>query len=208
MQALAVYTSYAWSVIRRRELNTFNLLGKLCRKMKLNVEDHHLRDLAWQWYSPIPAYTSVAGDVIPTLTKLRDRGYKLGIVSNTCIPGFVLDRHLDLHQLREFFPVRIYSSEFGVPKPNPRIFHEALGAVGVSASEAIFVGDRVKTDIAGARGVGMRTVLRQIASRSESPDAADFVIREISDLYQVLPQVTSAADLVDLPGMDELVYEG
>jgi FMN phosphatase YigB (HAD superfamily) len=81
--------------------------------------------------------------------------------------------------------------------------------MGVSASESIFVGDRVKTDIVGARGVGMRTVLRQLDTRWEDTDAADFVIRRISDLRQVLPQVSSAADPVDLPaGADELAYEG
>jgi HAD superfamily hydrolase (TIGR01509 family) len=208
MQALAVYSSYAWSVITRREFNTYHLLVKLSRKMKLQLEDHHLRDLAWRWYSPMPQYTTVADDVIPTLTKLRARGYKLALVSNTCIPGFVLDKHLDLHNLREFFPVRIYSSEFGVPKPNAKIFHEALNVLGVNASESIFVGDRVKTDIIGARGVGMRTVLRQIPTRWEDPGAADFVIRKISDLRQILPQVSSAAEPVDLPGVDELAYEG
>src|SRR5688572_31512130 len=57
IQALAVYTSYAWSAIRRRELNTFDLLAKLCRKMKLTLGEHQLRDLAWRWYSPIPTYT-------------------------------------------------------------------------------------------------------------------------------------------------------
>ena len=207
-QALAVYSSYVWSLIRRREFNTFDLLGKLCRKMKLNVEDHHLRDLAWRWYSPIPTYTTVADDVIPTLTKLRDRGYKLVLVSNTCIPGFVLDKHLDLHGLREFFPVRVYSSEFGYAKPDPRIFHEALNLAGVSASEAIFIGDRVKTDIIGARRVGMRTVLRQIPGKNESQDLPDFVIRKISDLHQILPQVTSTRTAVDMPGVDELAYEG
>ena len=208
MQALAVYSSYVWSVIRRREFNTFELLGKLCRRMKVDLGDEQLRDLAWRWYSPMPAYTTVADDVIPTLTKLRRRGYKLAIVSNTCIPGFVLDKHLDLHQLREFFPVRIYSSEFGVPKPNPSIFHEALNVMGVNASEAIFVGDRVKTDIIGARGVGMRTVLRQLDARWENPDAADFVIRKLSDLHQILPRFSAAADPVDLPAVDELAYEG
>ena len=208
MQAFAVYSSYAWSVITRREFNTYELLVKLSRKMKLQLEDQQLRDLAWRWYSPMPQYTTVAEDVIPTLTKLRSRGYKLGLVSNTCIPGFVLDQHLDLHQLREFFPVRVYSSEFGVPKPNPTIFHEALNLMGVSASESIFVGDRVKTDIVGARGVGMRTVLRQIESRWEDADAADYVIRKISDLRHVLPRVSSAPEPVDLPGVDELAYEG
>src|SRR5688572_10331353 len=71
MQALAVYSSYVWSLVRRREFNTFELLVRLSRKMKLKLEDHQLRYLAWRWYSPMPACTTVADDVIPTLTKLR-----------------------------------------------------------------------------------------------------------------------------------------
>ena len=47
----------------------------------------------------------------------------------------------------------------GTRKPDPRIFLRLLQDLGVQPDRAVFVGDRVGDDIAGARGVGMRAVL-------------------------------------------------
>lgn len=186
-QYSAVRWAYFWSKISRRDFNGFDLLCRLCRKMDLRLDQRSLRELAWQWYEPVTRYNTVADDVVPTLRKLRDRGLKLAIVSNTFIPGFSLDRHLDMHGLLEFFPVRIYSSEVGYRKPHPRIFQIALNALGVSPAHAIFVGDLVKTDIVGARRAGMVTVLRHPFANSRTHHVADHVVRKISEIHQMLP---------------------
>jgi len=204
-QYFAVHWSYLLSKLRRREFNSFDLLVRLCRKMNLTLDDATLRELAWQWYLPITNYSSVAADVVPTLRKLRDRGYKLGLVSNTFIPGFVLDKHMDLHGLLEFFTVRIYSSEVGYRKPHRRIFEIAMQSMGVRPAESLFVGDLVKADIVGAQGVGMRAVLRQPFATSAVHPMADFVIRKISDLHQVLTAIGAPAS--DMPRVEELACE-
>ena len=51
----------------------------------------------------------------------------------------------------------VVSEEFGVNKPHPAIFNHALGLIGATTSETVFVGDNSETDIGGASGVGMRT---------------------------------------------------
>ena len=51
-----------------------------------------------------------------------------------------------------------FSDEVGVRKPHPEIFARTLAALGVSASEAAHVGDDLTTDVAGARGIGMRAI--------------------------------------------------
>jgi len=206
-QYLAIHWSYLCSKIRRREFNSFDLLVRMCARMNLALDDATLRQLAWQWYSPITEYSSVAPDVIPTLTRLRDRGFKLALVSNTFIPGFVLDQHMELHGLLEFFPVRVYSSEVGYRKPHPRIFHLALRPLRVPPSKAIFVGDLVKTDIIGAHRLGMRTVLRQPFATSRQHPLADFVIRRISELHRIIPSI-GAPTRPEIPQVEEeLAYE-
>src|SRR5262249_13027869 len=109
----AVRLAYLWSRLRRREVNCLHVLRRVSRRMGLRLEDATLRQLGWHWYAPLTLHTTVAPDVIPTLSKFRDRGLKLALVSNTFIPGYLLDRHLELHRLLEFFPTRIYSSEIG-----------------------------------------------------------------------------------------------
>src|SRR5437667_1791606 len=202
----AVRWAYACSVIRRREFNVFDLLTKLCVRMQLQLDDATLRELAWQWYSPLTSHTHVAPDVIPTLTTLRDRGLKLALVSNTFIPGFVLDRHLQMHDLLEFFPIRVYSSAVGVCKPHPRIFEEALRQVGVDACDALFVGDIVRKDIVGAQRVGMRAVLRKPKAVNGHHRVADFVIRKISELHHIVSSFDTPAPQEELP-LEALVSE-
>ena len=205
-QVWTVRWAYLVSVLKRREFNAFDLLAKVCARMRLQLDDATLRELAWQWYSPLTHHTQVASDVIPTLTKLRDRGLKLALVSNTFIPGFVLDKHLQMHDLLEFFPIRVYSSAVGVCKPHPRIFEEALRQVGVDACDALFVGDIVRKDIVGAQRVGMRAVLRKPKAVNGHHRVADFVIRRISELHHIVSSFDTPAPQEELP-LEALVSE-
>jgi HAD superfamily hydrolase (TIGR01509 family) len=205
-QVWTVRWAYLCSVLRRREFNAFDLLAKVCARMRLQLDDATLRELAWQWYSPLTNHSRVASDVIPTLTKLRERGLKLALVSNTFIPGFVLDKHLAMHDLLEFFPIRVYSSAVGVCKPHPRIFEVALRQVGVSARDALFVGDVVRKDIVGAQRVGMRAVLRKPRALNGHHRVADFVIRRISELHNIVATFDTPASQEEMP-LEALVSE-
>jgi HAD superfamily hydrolase (TIGR01509 family) len=205
-QVWSVRWAYVRSVLRRREFNAFDLLAKVCDRMRLQLDDATLRELAWRWYSPLTNHTKVASDVIPTLTKLRDRGLKLALVSNTFIPDFVLDKHLQMHDLLEFFPIRVYSSAVGVCKPHPRIFEEALRQVGVDACDALFVGDIVRKDIVGAQRVGMRAVLRKPKAVNGHHRVADFVIRRVSELHHIISTFDAPVPQEELP-LEALVSE-
>jgi len=93
----------------------------------------------------------VLDDNMPLLRGLGRR-YRLGIVSN--FYGN-LAQVCDDAGIRSLFGVLVDSAEVGCTKPAPRIFQLALGALGVSAAKATFVGDSLPRDMAGARGVGM-----------------------------------------------------
>lgn len=187
MQHAAVRWAFVCSRLRQREFNAFTLLAAQCRRMKLELDEATLRQLGRIWYAPLTRLTTVADDVIPTLTQLRDRGIKLAIVSNTFIPGYLLDEHMDQHGLLEFFPVRIYSSDTRYRKPDRRIFQIALDAIGVQPHQAVFVGDMIKADVLGARRVGMTAILRSPQSPTRTHPVADHVIRNLRELYQLLP---------------------
>ena len=62
----------------------------------------------------------------------------------------------------------------------------------------MFVGDLVKTDIVGARRMGMTTVLKQPWGTARSHRMADFVIRQMSDLLAVLDCLQPQAILSNL----------
>jgi FMN phosphatase YigB (HAD superfamily) len=186
----AVRWAYFWAKLRGREFDSFELLRDFHRRMNLPTEPELLRELAWLWFAPVTQHTRVEEDLRPTLAMMRDSGLRLGLISNTFVPGFVHDRHLDMTGLLEFFPVRIYSSGVGYRKPDRRIFETALARLNVPAERTLFVGDLVKTDIIGARRAGMRTALKQPFAGNRPHRIADYVVRKIADLIVLLPALS------------------
>jgi HAD superfamily hydrolase (TIGR01549 family) len=120
----------------------------------------------------------------PLLRELGRR-YQLGIVSN--FYGN-LAQVCDDAGIRSLFGVLVDSAEVGCTKPAPRIFQLALGALGVSASEATFVGDSLPRDMAGARGVGMPHIWLVGAEPSTAKPCCrdDRQIRSLRELEAIL----------------------
>jgi FMN hydrolase / 5-amino-6-(5-phospho-D-ribitylamino)uracil phosphatase len=80
----------------------------------------------------------------------------IGIVTNG--PTEVQRAKLELLGVDRLVDFVLVSEEFGVAKPDPAIFREALRFAEVGPEEAIFVGDSVEFDMAGARAAGIPTV--------------------------------------------------
>src|SRR5262249_27180793 len=89
---------------------------------------------------------------------LRDRGLKLGLVSNALDPPWLLHRDLEQLGVAGRLDVAVFSSEVGWRKPHPAIFERALEALGVEAGRALVGRDRLYEDGGGASSLGMRTV--------------------------------------------------
>ena len=98
----------------------------------------------------------LAEDTRAVLDRLRARGLRLGVVSNS--DGRV-EEALVAAGIRDCFDVVLDSALVGVEKPDPTIFRAALAALGVAASEALYVGDLYDVDVVGARAAGMEGVL-------------------------------------------------
>ena len=111
-------------------------------------------------------------DVVPVLDELRRRGLKIGLVSNGArdIEEFVAHHNLPID-------AAVGSRAHGKVKPDPSIFLAALQQLGVTADEAVMVGDTPEDDIEGARAVGIRAIL--IDREGRYPDVDD----RLNDLY-------------------------
>lgn len=193
----AVKWAYLWAKLSRREFNSLDLLRVFHRRMGLPEDDELLRELSWLWYAPVLPHTRVEEGLRPALQIMREAGLRLGVISNTFVPGFVHDRHLEMAGLLEFFPVRVYSSAVRYRKPDRRIFDAAMSRLNVLPSEALFVGDLVKTDIVGARRAGMKTALKHPFSNLRPHRIADHVVRKIADLLEVFPELNGPAIPID-----------
>jgi putative hydrolase of the HAD superfamily len=91
------------------------------------------------------------------LEALRDRGLRVGLVSNAFDPPHLLHRDLAQMGVAQRLDVAVFSSEMGWRKPHPAIFERALEAIGADPAATLFVGDTLATDIAGAKALGMHT---------------------------------------------------
>jgi len=130
-------------------------------------------------------YVRIDDDAASSLAKLHGR-YKLGIVSNFAIPECVLTL-LCKHGLDGFFDVVVVSGAVNVRKPSPEIFRKALEALGVDAEEAVFVGDTVDADVAGAKSLGMKTVYIERRVQKEAENACpDQTIKSMGELLSAL----------------------
>ncbi|MFC5523893.1 HAD family hydrolase [Polaromonas jejuensis] len=72
----------------------------------------------------------------------------------------VSNGNADIHRIGigRYFRASISAQQFGVGKPDPRIFHAAAGAAEVQPSQVLHVGDDATLDVLGALNCGMQTV--------------------------------------------------
>lgn len=122
-------------------------------------------------------------DTVPTLQHLRDTGLKLAIVSNWDTP---LDPLTERLGIAHYFDIIVASHDARVrsAKPDPHIFNYTLAAIGVSAEDAVHVGDTYEADIIGARNVGIRPIL--IDRDGMQTGRWDETIQRLSELPELL----------------------
>ena len=94
-------------------------------------------------------------DTAPTLRGLRARGIPVGVVSDT---GFDLRPVLDRLGLSPWIDTVVLSCESGVCKPEPRVFRDVCGELGVEPAATLMVGDNPLTD-GGAAAAGLVVLL-------------------------------------------------
>jgi len=139
----------------------------------------------------------VEGDAVAVLAQLAEQGLGLGLVSNTFWSPAMHDADLARFGLLDYLPVRVYSCVFGMTKPHPSIYRHALDGLDIAPAEAVFVGDKLKVDVAGPQKLGMRAVLVRAPARTENdpeitPDATIETIAELPALITTWDHVLEA----------------
>jgi len=136
------------------------------------------------WEGP-PQLAEGTQDIIP---QLADR-YPLTLISDTMYsPGRVLREYLKRAGLHKYFKGFVFSNETGVSKPNPKAYKQALEATGSTFDKSWHIGDRLDTDITGAKEVGMGAILfTEFTQYDDTHDPSpDFICHNWQQVWDIL----------------------
>jgi HAD superfamily hydrolase (TIGR01549 family) len=127
----------------------------ICESLEKDPDNKLIRDMLDIW-DVSKIHLALFPDVIPELEKLRQKGYKIALISNT--DCFTMRSFFEAGY-RKHFDYMALSYETGLLKPDPGIFRLILENLGVKPGEAVMVGDNLKDDVQAALSVGMQAVL-------------------------------------------------
>jgi putative hydrolase of the HAD superfamily len=182
----------AWAALWRA-----NVLDRMLGRLG-SLEDEIRTMLGQLGANPSPelvaelAETEIAGwagavtlypETLPTLAGLRERGLRLGLISNcSAQAGAVVERI----GLAERFDAVVLSCAVGVAKPDPGIFRHACQLLGVEPAESMFVADGAFTELDAAKAVGMVAVKIEQAHQSGNYGTSTSFDHRVERLTDVL----------------------
>ena len=141
-------------------------------------------------------------DTLETLRWLRNRGFRLGSVTNRGYGGPRFQQEMLDLGLTELFEVVAVSCDIGYMKPHRRIYEYALEAMGITLEETAMVGDSMRADVEGSKALGMTAIWRRPPPKGEpveattdeaepGPLAPDYSIDNIGDIRGLGPFLAS-----------------
>jgi putative hydrolase of the HAD superfamily len=122
---------------------------------------------------------------VEALKKLKDAGVRMALISNG--KGETQRDKVIRFGLEPFFDCILLEGEFGIGKPDRRIFDHALNELGVKAQDTWMVGDNLDWEIAAPQKLGMKGVWvdwRGAGLPDDTEVVPDRIIRSIVELVQ------------------------
>jgi len=122
---------------------------------------------------------------IETLAALRERGVRLALLTNGNAEG--QRRKIDRNNLAGYFECIIVEGEFGVGKPDERVYLHALAHLGTRPEETWMVGDNLVWDVEAPQRLGIYAIWVDFEAKGLPPGATvrpDRVVRSIEELMK------------------------
>lgn len=184
---------------RAREQHRSAALSEVIRAAGLDPHGTRHEQALGAYQAYWEPHTYADPDAAPLFAGLREKGVRVGVLSNTLWSRDYHTRVFARDGLGELIDAAVYSSEIAWTKPHPEAFRSAAAAVGASdPSRCVFVGDRPFEDIHGAQQVGMRAILvphSEIPAdqRGHTEGQPDAVALRLADVLDVVEAWSAAA---------------
>ena len=137
------------------------------------------------YYAAVRRQVSVFPESRAVLQSVREQGYRIGLLSNTCFRERDHREELERFGLWEFFDAKVFTSTRRYRKPHPEPFRMITDRLGVAPSRCLYIGDRQREDVLGPQGVGMTPCLVRRRDDKYQPGLTESC--EIRDLSELLP---------------------
>lgn len=110
-------------------------------------------------------------DAFPTLDWLRDRGIRIGCVTNRVFGGPRFEEELRELGLDRYFEAVAVSCDLGYMKPHPKIFEHVFDEMGIAPRDTAMVGDSLRADVEAAQALGMVSIWRRLRKHDPPHEA-------------------------------------
>lgn len=172
------------------------LIAEALGSLGLALPDSAVTELTAIFFGSELDMPVVEPDTLAAIGALHGRGLALGCVTNTITTEAGIRDALTRLGMMRYLRSVVASSATGYRKPHPSLFRRALEELDVAPEAAVFVGDRLFDDVAGAQAIGMRAVLTQ-QYRQEPLDALDVapdaVITRLAELPDAIARLDALA---------------
>lgn len=138
-------------------------------------------------------HRQLAPYALETLQRLRDCSLPLALISNG--NATYQRRKIKQHHLASFFSTILIEEEFGVSKPDPRIFRAALDHLHITAQEAWMIGDDLAFDIAASQQLGIFAIWCDPTQRGLPENSSiypDWIIDSLPELFDLHADLSSS----------------
>ena len=169
-------TDNFWIEYSRRRLVALGVSPAMAREYAAKVSAHMGAE-----YKP---ESIVPDEVRDALVQLSGVGYRMAVLSNRDKP---FQETLVTHRISDFFEFSLAGGEVDSYKPEPGLFEHALKRAGLTAQEAIYVGDNYFADVIGSRRAGLTPVL--FDPLGIFPEADCTIIKTFEELNSVIKNI-------------------
>jgi putative hydrolase of the HAD superfamily len=166
-------------------------LAALCRDLGVDVTPERLARAVEMRVDFVRGVLVPRGDAASTLAALRERGLKVGVISD-CSEEVVAA--WPSTPLAPLVHEAVMSAAVGLKKPDPAIYALACERLGVAADKCLFVGDGGSRELSGASAVGMEAVLIRVPG-----DAGDDAFRRDAEEWDGA-RVAALQEVLELVG--------
>lgn len=189
----AIRFHYLLNRLRGEDFDSLELLQNINLKRGIKLNEQQWAELVWCWYEPLSRIGQIEDDISETMKTLsRQLGLKLGIVSNTFVPGVTLDKHLEQIGIKDYFSPRIYSCHYEFRKPDERIYELAAKEIGEAYENILFIGDKINKDVSPPLKLGMHAVVKEAWTNAgkATPEGA-WRIEKLSELVGIVEKINA-----------------